>query len=590
MKKILFLAANPKGTSPLRLDQEAREIETELRRSHQDSSFLMEQRWAVRPRDIQQAMLDIGPHIVHFSGHGMGVKFTPPDPGTPRYPDTFRSTATLKRDVGADFEPIGPQPGSPQSAEVPQESGLIFEDDRGHAKLVSGEALAGLFELFADGLECVFLNGCYSASQALVIAEYVPYVIGMRQEISDKAAIEFAVGFYKAVGAGRSVEFAYKLGRNAIQMAGIPEHLTPTLISKSDLSAHVAGIPASQPPSPPTAPPEFPSGLVGLESRFYIERFPNETRRYQSITQPGCLLRIMAPDLMGKTSLMERVLHYARQEGYRSAYLNLRDAERRVLKDLNSFLYWFSERLLAELALDNKLDQIWDEASLGCITNCTDAFEKQVLSQIEQPIVLGIDELDRIFPYPDIATDFFGMLRNWFERGKNHPLWKQLRLVLAYSTEDYSQFRINQSPFNIGEPLKLRELTQQQVRDLANRYGLSWTDHAINQLMDMVGGHPFLLRLAMYYVSIQETDLEQLLQEAPTEDGIYSDHLHRHWKRLQSYPELIETVSQIMNANGPVSIERSHSYHLRSMGLIQYADHGKLALPSCNLYRIYFSK
>lgn len=750
MKNILFLAANPKGTSPLKLDQEAREIGEELRRSQQDDQFSLEQRWAVRPRDIQQAMLDVCPQIVHFSGHGHGRKLV-----FPAQENLYRSTVTLEREIAPP-----PEPSEPIS-----EAGLVFEDEQGQAKLVSGEALAGLFKLFTDEVECVLLNGCYSAAQAMVIAEHVPYVIGMSDAISDQAAIEFAVGFYKALGAGRSIEFAYKLGCNAIQMEGIAdaEHLTPVLLkqintnvqAKSDVVFSPIPLAASAPPDnepievfisyshkdeslkdelyihlanltrqgkiqpwqdraieagtewdtevkahlesaeiilllitprfiaseycfdqemqraierhaagtarvvpiimkpcdwqdtpfsklqvlpkdakpvaswsdqdealldvvkgirravdsmtkpvtpvliskshqpdltqiKPAAPSEFPSGPVGSDSQFYIERFPNESRHYQSIKNPGCLLRIMAPDLMGKTSLMARILDYATQQDYRRACLNLRDAEQKVLMDLNSFLYWFSDRINSELGLEHHVSDHWDEQTLGCISNCTNYFEKHILSQLDQPIALGVDEVDRIFPYSDIATDFFGMLRNWFEKGRNHPAWKKLRLVLAYSTEDYSQFRINQSPFNVGEPLKLRELTPAQVQELSHRYGLNWDEKQITSLMAMVGGHPYLLRLAMYYVSNEEVALDQLLEEAPTEDGIYSDHLHRYWKTLSSNSELATTVQTVMSAKSPVPVERSLSYQLRSMGLVQYE--GNNVRPSCNLYRLYFSK
>ncbi|WP_088892464.1 AAA-like domain-containing protein [Leptolyngbya ohadii] len=574
MKNILFLAANPKGTSPLRLDQEFREIGEELRRAHQDHQFHLDQRLAVRPRDIQQAMLDINPQIVHFSGHGQGTKLVFPPQET-----SYRSSATLERKatpVSESLEPV-------DEPEPVDEEGLVFEDDQGQAKLVSGAALAGLFELFTDEVECVLLNGCYSATQAMVISQHVPYVIGMSDAISDKAAIEFAIGFYKALGAGRGIEFAYRMGCNAIQMHGIPEHLTPVLISKSNAS------PAPRlPQTKLSSPPEFPSGPVGLESQFYIERLPNETRHYRSIRNPGCLLRIMAPDLMGKTSLMARILHSATEQNYHTIYLNLRDAEQRVLVDLNSFLYWLIERIIAELGLKNQLNEHWDDKTMGCISNCTHYFEKFILRKLEQPIVLGVDEVDRIFPYSDIATDFFGMLRNWFEKGRTQADWKALRLVLAYSTEDYSQFRINQSPFNVGEPLRLRELTRQQVQELGNRYGLSWADQQIDSLMAMVGGHPYLVRLAMYYISDQEVTLEQLLQEAPTEDGIYSDHLHRYWKTLSSNAQLAETIQIVMSAKEPVAVERSLGYQLRSMGLVQYE--GNSIRPSCSLYRLYFRK
>ncbi|MCY6494584.1 TIR domain-containing protein [Leptolyngbya sp. GGD] len=210
MQTILFLAANPKDTGRLRLDQELRDITEGLQRAQKRDLFNLEQRLAVRPRDIQRAMLDVSPQIIHFSGHGAG------------------------------------------------EQGLVFEDEIGNAKLVNGAALARLFELFADQITCVVLNGCYSEVQAKAIAQHIPYIIGMNQAIGDKAANSFAVGFYDALGAGRDVEFAYKLGCAAIRLEGIAENLTPVLLKQSTPgSTTVQPKPyESTPPTPPvpTAP------------------------------------------------------------------------------------------------------------------------------------------------------------------------------------------------------------------------------------------------------------------------------------------------------------------------------------------------
>jgi hypothetical protein len=192
MSQILILTANPQGTSQLRLEQEVRDIEEGLHRAKNRDQFALKSMFAVRPRDIQRAMLDINPSIVHFSGHGTG------------------------------------------------DEGLVFEDEAGSAKLVDAEALAGLFELFAEQVECVVLNGCYSEVQAEAIAQHINYVIGMKQVIGDQAAIEFAVGFYDALGAGRSVEFAHKLGCAAIRLAGIPEQLTPVLKKKPNIEKTVS--------------------------------------------------------------------------------------------------------------------------------------------------------------------------------------------------------------------------------------------------------------------------------------------------------------------------------------------------------------
>ncbi len=188
IKSILLLAANPKGTQNLRLQEEEREIKERLRLAGY-GKIPINSEGAVRPIDIQQAMLDFDPHIVHFSGHGAG------------------------------------------------QDGLVFEDAIGQEKLVDSEALAELFELFAEQVECVVLNACYSKFQAEAIAQHIDYVIGMSKAIGDNAAIKFSVGFYAALGAGRDFKFAYKLGCNAIrlELERSPEYLTPIIWEKGQL-------------------------------------------------------------------------------------------------------------------------------------------------------------------------------------------------------------------------------------------------------------------------------------------------------------------------------------------------------------------
>ena len=179
--KILFLAADPSDSARLRLGQELRDIRERLQLSKLRDRFLLESRESVRPRDITQAIFDVEPQIVHFSGHGLST------------------------------------------------GELCFEDILGKTQSVQPEALANLFELVAEQVSCVILNACYSESQAKAIAEHVPFVVGMNKAIGDRAAITFATGFYKALGAGRSFEEAYKFARVEIQLEGIPEDLTPIL-------------------------------------------------------------------------------------------------------------------------------------------------------------------------------------------------------------------------------------------------------------------------------------------------------------------------------------------------------------------------
>jgi TIR domain/CHAT domain len=203
--KILFLAANPKNTGTLGLTTEIEEIRKGLRSSEQRERFELEQRFNVRPENLQQAFYDVHPQIVHFSGHGLGTEAGKP------------SVQGL-RDISA----------LPESEVEPE--GLVFEDGLGQVKLVNTKTIADLFECFANEVECVVLNACYSVTQAEAIAQYIPYVVGMNRAVGDTAARVFAVGFYEALGNGRDIEAAFKLACNRIDLENIPESLTPVLL------------------------------------------------------------------------------------------------------------------------------------------------------------------------------------------------------------------------------------------------------------------------------------------------------------------------------------------------------------------------
>ena len=533
MKKILILAANPKGTSPLGLDEEVRDIDDGLQRAKHRDQFDLVQRWAVRPRDIRRAMLDINPQIVHFSGHGTG------------------------------------------------EEGLVLEDETGQAKLVSGEALTALFKLFADQLECVVLNSCYAQKQAEEIVKYIPYVIGMKQAIGDKAAIEFAVGFYDALGAGRSVEFAYKLGCSAIQMAGISEHLTPVLKKRTDLVSDSVGINSVD------INLESIDGQVPLNSSFYIERSSKESNCYETILESGALIRIKAPCKMGKTSLMSRILNHASQKDYQTVFVNLWSPE--LLTDIKTFLQWFCATVSEALNLEVKLEQYWKKF-LSSQQNCSKYFHDYILKETASPIVLGLDDIDQIFPYSQIAQEFFKLLRSWHEKGKNDPQWQKLRIVIAHSQEIYAhpQLDINSSPFNVGFDVELGEFNKAQVQELIQRHQLKWSQNEIDRLINMIGRHPYLLRVALYHIAKGDETLEHFLQLAPTNQGLYNDHLYKYLLALEENNDLKVAMKQVIESNQPVKLESKISFKLRSLGIVK--DSKNEIIPLCNLYRLYFAE
>jgi AAA-like domain/TIR domain len=335
----------------------------------------------------------------------------------------------------------------------------------------------------------------------------------------------------------------------------------------------------------PAAEPELPGGQVDVASQFYVERPPIEERCYQTILQPSALIRIKAPRQMGKTSLMARILHRASCQDYRTVPLTFQLVDKTVFANLDKFLKWFCAYVGRELHIANQLDDYWDDI-FGSKVNCKDYFEKYLLPQIDTPLVLGLDEIDRVFQYPDIAEDFLGLLRAWHEESKRRDIWKKLRLIVVHSTEVYIPMNINQSPFNVGLPVDLPEFNAGQIQDLAARHNLNWSDGEVRELMALIGGHPYLVRVALYHISRSDLTFDELKESAIADTGIYSDHLRRQLWNLEEYPELAQGMREIATANSPVQLKAMQAFKLDSLGLVKLQ--GNECIPRCELYRQYF--
>ncbi|HEY9810542.1 MAG TPA: AAA-like domain-containing protein [Halomicronema sp.] len=334
---------------------------------------------------------------------------------------------------------------------------------------------------------------------------------------------------------------------------------------------------------------EFPEGAVALNSAFYINRIPMENECYESLRKPGSLINIKAPKQMGKTSLLNRILEESKNLGYKTVTLNFLQAEKAVFSDLDKFLKWLCAYASQKLKKSANLSEYWDEER-GSIVSCTTYFEASILEEINTPLVLALDEVDRVFQYPEIADQFFPMLRSWHEEAKAMEVWEKLRLIVVYSTEYYGKLDINQSPFNVGLPVELREFNLAEVESLGRQHSLDWErqigEDGLSRLVKMVGGHPYLIRLMFYHLVRSQKTLNELLQEAMTDAGIYGDHLRRHLDVLKEHFKLEAALKDVVTSDGPVRVETLQGYKLYSMGLIQRL--GDLSIPRCELYRQYF--
>ena len=338
----------------------------------------------------------------------------------------------------------------------------------------------------------------------------------------------------------------------------------------------------------------YPDGPVPLESPFYIERTQVEQQAYQELQQPGSLLRLRGPSKTGKTSLMIRLLHKANQLQYRTILIDFQSINQEFLEDRNRFFRWICANIGNQLQSDLKVDEVWDE-DLGSNILCTAYLEAVALSQNRTPLLMVFNELDRVLKYPAIAQDFLSLLRFWYEQAKQHRRWRALRQILIHSTEVYVPLRLDRSPLNVGLSLRLPPFSLEQVQELALRHGLSWTSaddvrRQLQPLMQLTGGKPYLVSLALYQLVKFKLTVTELLQQAAQSEGFYQSHVRQKLAMLKDEPTLLEGLKSLIDQARPnmnaSAWDSDMLYHLESAGLIRLV--GQEVQLSCDLYRIHF--
>lgn len=311
---------------------------------------------------------------------------------------------------------------------------------------------------------------------------------------------------------------------------------------------------------------------------------------YEELLQPFALIKIKAPRFMGKTSLLWSIKSITQQKCC-IVFIDMRlMADSLVLRNLQTFLQTFCAYVINELNLKADIAEHWEDSFLGDNALCNDFFEDHILKAIDKPLVLMFDEINHLFPSKEISIDFFSLLRAWHEQGKSNPLWSKIRMVLAYSTEPSINLPRNHSPFdNVGTFINLPEFTREQIVELANTYySLSLKSTEISLVMDLVGGHPHLIRLAFNCLQREVASLQKILKLAVYAEGIYFEHLQSLHKQLREVNNLEDIYRKIVKTENWLEINTSKANDLYRLGLIK-RQQGKVK-TSFELYRLYFKR
>ena len=344
-------------------------------------------------------------------------------------------------------------------------------------------------------------------------------------------------------------------------------------------------MPLNKPPIPDNNLPDVT--IISYGGSPYVVRTKEEDLCKKAISKSGNLVRIKSPEKMGKSKMMTRILKFAESNGYRTVKINLREEiDQSIIYDKNSnlFLSWFCECIAEQLHISAVPDQNWSPIrSPG--KNCSRYLEKIVLPDSPEPLLLAIDNFDSIFEHEFIRTDLEKLFRGWVDKANSSQQFEKLRQLIVYSQESYATKDINQSPLNIGVSIEIGEFNVEQIIALAQAYGInSWSDKNTDELMAMIGGHPYLVQTALDAIANGQT-LSELLRTAATDEGIFQQHLYEHLLHLKDNADLYEAMKKVVYQAEPVRLDVKETFKLDGMGLIKHK--GNNIVSRCNLYQLY---
>ncbi len=337
----------------------------------------------------------------------------------------------------------------------------------------------------------------------------------------------------------------------------------------------------------------FPLG----EDIIYVERSPIETQACQANCKPGSLIRIKAPQKMGKTLLLNQILKDASNKGFKTIIFDfgsLTNSTSNDYKQLSqSFCFNISEKLeLNSNNTDDWLDNNWKRRR-DTNENTTKFLQDYLLPQISVGLVLGLENFDQVLENEIIRDEVCKLLRYWHVLSKqdNQTIWDKLHLIIIHSTDAYGKTDLNSSPLaGVGEYFELKMFNDQQIQELINKHDITLNDHQRQQLIDLIGGNPSLLVEAIQELKKTDITLEKLLEEATTESGIFKDYLRELLNILIQNNEMKKAYKTVINSNTSIELLKptNIAFKLYSLGLVTLE--GNMAKSSSNLYREYFKK
>jgi len=333
---------------------------------------------------------------------------------------------------------------------------------------------------------------------------------------------------------------------------------------------------------------EPPGGAMPLDSRYYIER-STDAEFDKAIARQDSIVLIEGARQMGKTSLLSRGLQRARAAGAKVTCTDLQKLNASDLTSLESFFMTLGTALANQLDLEKFPDEAW-RAKSGPNQNFESYIRREVLGNIQKPLIWALDEVDRLFTCA-FGSDVFGLFRSWYNARALDPEspWRRLTLAICYATEAHLFITdLNQSPFNVGTRVRLQDFGPTQVQQLNRLYGQPLTHKGeFEAFTKLLGGHPYLVRRGLHEMVARQVSMEELGKLAPLDEGPFADHLKRFLVLISNNEPALQFLTATLKGKPSTDVKLFN--RLRAAGLLKGETPADAAFR-CELYAQYLGR